>query len=256
MCISVDPASWSQLVLDEAFDPSSEEAQLYLAKFCTDLFDQEFASVVQSDYTCSMQQFDLWLQEQAVSAEPEAIYTEHCASTTSLPVPPENFNACMIGYTKLVGDTTVLARNGVVTVMYYPFMSRVRYVDFQDILDKEWNLIESWMNRQAKMAPSGINNFYFTSFDFWWYDTNGQMLLTTYGSAGIALVAAAAVVLVASRSFTLTFFSVFTIAYVLTSVTATLVSLGWTLGFLESICFGTFHVLCINVIVWVAENCS
>jgi protein dispatched 1 len=230
MCISVDPASWSQLVLDEAFDPSSEEAQLYLAKFCTDLFDQEFASLVHSDYTCSMQQFDLWLQEQAASTEPEAIYAEHCGSATSLPVPSENFHACMVGYTKLVGDTTVLARNGIVTVMYYPFMS----------LDKEWKLIESWMNRQATMAPPGINNYYFTSFDFWWYDTNGQMLKTTYGSAGIALVAAAIVVLVASRSFTLTFFSVFTIAYVLTSVTATLVSLGWTLGFLESICFGTF----------------
>ena len=49
--------------------------------------------------------------------------------------------------------------------------------------------------------------------------------------------AAAAVILFSSRSFVLTLFATVTVGYVLTSVTATLVAAGWTLGFLESILF-------------------
>ena len=69
------------------------------------------------------------------------------------------------------------------------------------------------------------------------YDTNGRMFETAIGAAGIALAAAGLVVLLSSRSFMLTFFSIFTIGYVLTSTTAMLVASGWSLGFLESVCF-------------------
>lgn len=51
------------------------------------------------------------------------------------------------------------------------------------------------------------------------------------------MAAAAAVILVSSRSIMLTLFATVTVGYVLTSVTAVLVALGWSLGFLESILF-------------------
>lgn len=63
------------------------------------------------------------------------------------------------------------------------------------------------------------------------------MLKTAYASSGIALAAAGLAILVSSRSIVLTVFSTLTVGYVLTSVTATLVAMGWTLGFLESILF-------------------
>lgn len=71
----------------------------------------------------------------------------------------------------------------------------------------------------------------------WWYDTNGPMLATAYASSGIAMGAAAAAILVSSRSIVLTLFSTLTVGYVLTSVTARLVAMGWTLGFLDAILF-------------------
>lgn len=49
--------------------------------------------------------------------------------------------------------------------------------------------------------------------------------------------AAATVILFSSRSFVLTLFATVTVGYVLTSVTAVLVAMGWTLGFIESILF-------------------
>jgi predicted RND superfamily exporter protein len=63
------------------------------------------------------------------------------------------------------------------------------------------------------------------------------MLQTAFQAAGIALAFSGVVVLVSSRSIILTLFSLLTIGYVLTATTALLVASGWTLGFLESICF-------------------
>lgn len=63
-----------------------------------------------------------------------------------------------------------------------------------------------------------------------WYDTNSDILRAAYGAAAIALAAAALVILFSSRSVILTLFAVFTIAFILTSVTSMLVAAGWTLG--------------------------
>jgi 5-methyltetrahydrofolate--homocysteine methyltransferase len=63
------------------------------------------------------------------------------------------------------------------------------------------------------------------------------MLSTAYGGAGIALATAAIVVLISTRSFLLTIYSIITIVYIIAATTAMLVATGWTLGFLESVCF-------------------
>ena len=95
----------------------------------------------------------------------------------------------------------------------------------QDILFLRWTVSLSLM--LSLSSP-------FVSIRF---DTNGSMLRAAFSAAGIALGAAGFVVLFASKSFILTGFAVFTICFVLASATAMLVGIGWTLGFLESICF-------------------
>ena len=75
------------------------------------------------------------------------------------------------------------------------------------------------------------------------------MLKTAYGAAGIALGCAAAVILFSSRSLILTLFCTLTIGYVLTSVTSMLVAIGWTLGFLESICFAILIGVSVDFVI-------
>jgi hypothetical protein len=222
---------------------------LYLHQFCDDLFAEDFASKLDANYTCPMQRFASWLEEEHDADEPSGIYTEHCNNATYLPVSPDHFGFCVGAWAREFGESSILVRNNQVQVMFLPFVSRVRYDGHYDELDEEWNLIENWMDRQNQQAPSGVRNGYFSSFDFWWYDTNGQMLSTAYSAAGIALACAAAVILFSSRSFTLTLFSTLTIGYVLTSVTATLVAMGWTLGFLESICFAILIGVSVDFVI-------
>lgn len=249
MLLPDNPLEWSQLVLDNKFDPSSEEAQTYLDGFCASLFAEEFADFPVDGYTCSFNEFGTWLAEQSASASPDEAYTENCGGASGIPMSEDNFHSCMIAWSYEVGDTRVLSNNGKVEIIYMHFTSRARWDSPFDILDDEYALIERWFANQSKIAPQGANKAIFSNLDFWWYDTNNSMLSTAYGAAGIALGAAAAVILFSSRSFTLTFFAVITIGYVLTAVTASLVGFGWTLGFLESICFAILIGVSVDFVI-------
>ena len=196
-----------------------------------------------------MKRFDTWLQQQATAETSDDIYTQNCGGASSVPVAVEDFDDCLIAWTKQEQETSILARGGKVQIIFLPFNSRVRYDDHYDKLDDEWNMIEKWVQKKNKSAPSSVSRGYFSSHDFWWYDTNGEMLATAYSAAGIALGCAAVIILISSRSLMMTLFSTLTITYVLTSVTATLVALGWTLGFLESICFAILIGVSVDFVI-------
>lgn len=229
-----NPEEWSQLVLDRTFIPSDTEAQEYLLGFCDRFFAEEFATTTDP---CPMNAFDAWLKVQSASDSPNATYTDNCNGATQIPMPEEDFDACMYSWSQDVQDYRVLARQGEIKVIYIPFSSRVRYDSPFDDLESEWKSIENWMDDEQSSAPPAAQNGYVTSEDFWWYDTNKSMLATAYSSALVALVVAAAVILFSSKSVVLTIYATLTIGYVLVSVTAILVALGWDLGFLESILF-------------------
>jgi len=237
-----DPDTFTQLVLDESFDSSSPEAQIFLRDYCEELLEQEFASPLDINYTCPLTRFEQRLQDQSTAVDTTTsdaiVYSENCNGATELPIAsPSDWHTCVIAWSKEYGETSILSRSNEVTIVIVPFLSRVRYDDQYDVINKEWKMIEDWVKAKNSKAPKGVTKGLFTSFDFWWYDTNGQMLSTAYSSAGIALLCAAVVILASSKSFAMTIFCTLTIGYVLTSVTASLVAIGWTLGFLESICF-------------------
>lgn len=72
---------------------------------------------------------------------------------------------------------------------------------------------------------------------------------TAYGSAAIAIAAAAVVILLSSRSLVMTVFSVLAVCYVLASVTSMMVAAGWKLGFLESICFAILIGVSVDFVI-------
>lgn len=181
-----DPASWSQLVLDESFDPSTTEAQEYLKNYCPKFFSAEdpesgelFAGLPYEGFQCSMNKFDDWLQQEsaAMTANGTAseIYEENCNGATQLPMDSDAFHPCMVAWSKAEEEYNVLSRDGVVEIIIFSFNSRVRYDSPAKELDYEWNLIEDWMVDQSENGPPEAANAFFSSQDFWWHDTNLQM---------------------------------------------------------------------------------
>ena len=151
----------------------------YLRDFCPRFFDQEFAAVPYEGFECSMNKFDSWLQEEsnAMSSNGTAsdIYEENCEGATELPMDPSAFHSCIIAWSQETEEMDVLARDGVVEVIIFTFNSRVRYDSPNGVLDDEYKLIEGWMDEDQKTAPGGVAKAFFSSQDFWWYDTNLEM---------------------------------------------------------------------------------
>mmetsp|Transcript_18498 Transcript_18498/g.28220 ORF Transcript_18498/g.28220 Transcript_18498/m.28220 type:complete len:371 (+) Transcript_18498:1995-3107(+) len=236
-CFHLLVDSFTTLELDDSFDPSSEAAQEYMLEFCDRLFAEDFASKTFSDYECPMDKFNKWLQEQSSSTSPDMIYSDFCAGATEIPIRQEFFDRCIISWSKSVIETDVLSNDGEVKIILIRAQSRARFDSAYDLLKTEWNKFETWLKNERKTAPEGVNRMYHSSEDFWWYDTNGQMLATAYTGAAIALACAAVVVFFSSRSLIMTLFAILSIGYVLVATSACLVAIGWELGFLESVCF-------------------
>ena len=145
----------------------------------------------------------------------------------------------MTAFAQDVRERQILSRHGKVTIILYEFGGRVGFRDGYTALEDEFNLVEGWMKSKIykeSTTPDGVNNGFFISGNYWWYDTHKATVRTAISSAGIALTASTLVILFSSRSFTLAIFSCLSMVYVLTSVVSTMIAMGWSLGFLEVIC--------------------
>lgn len=221
-----------------------------MLEFCDELFDQNFADVTSPDFVCPFKGFNDWVEFNGnTTGSASSAYTSNCGRATSVPVPEENFHDCIIAYSQEVSDDRILSNEGKLRIVWFQYKTSVRFDSPFDDLDLEWNAMNDWFNSIFSDAPTGVGKAFFSNADFWWYDTNGQMLTTAYGAAAIALGAAALVILFSSQSFRLTIFAVLTIGYVLASVTASLVGFGWTLGFLESICFAILIGVSVDFVI-------
>jgi protein dispatched 1 len=227
----MDPYTWSELVLDDSFDPSSEPAQIYMRDFCSNLWAQEFADPTGN---CSINVFDKWLQIQADLLEDErnASYTQHCAGATAMPLIQDVFHPCLSAWAQQENNTKILAWDGKVRVVWIEFKSRVRQQSARKLLGSEWRLIEGWMLETAKGAPTGVANAYFTSFEWWLWDTFNAVYQSAIGSAAITIVISGIVIFISSKSLSMTIFSAISVTYVLVSVASMMVAIGMTLGFL------------------------
>jgi len=231
-----NPDTFTTLVLDETFDPSNSAAQQYLLEFCDKMFaTYDFAKPTKNDYVCPMNRFDKWLKIQSTNST-SSVFRDNCANATHIPMTDKDFHPCFSSWAEEEGVSSVFSRNGIVTIIYIPYLQDLYLYSSYAELDTQWHLTEKWIKAEQRNAPAGVNKFYFSSFEYWWYDTNGNLFATAFVAAGITLCISGVVVLMYFRSLTLTIYSMGTIAYVLLSTTTILVSLGWTIGFIESIC--------------------
>lgn len=188
-------------------------------------------------YSSSAQLFDEWLEEQSTTETPTEAYAQKCNGASSVPVPSDVFDPCIISWSKLYNNTSVLQTDNSVKIMRMRTKSNVNDESPHNKLKDEWNAYEAWMDLERKSAPVGVNQMFQSDIVYWWLDTNQQMMKTAYGAAGIALACATVIIFASAKSFVLTFFAAIAIVYVLVAATACLVGMGWSLGFLESVLF-------------------
>lgn len=227
-----NPQESSTVVLDDEFDPSSPESQLYLRDFCDSLHSQSFASEDTAVSPCPMSYFENWLGEQSSSTTPNELYLQKCENATELPVSPDILHSCMIAFAQAENYKRILFKDGKIRIIRLPFRQQGASWDVgQTSLAEAWSQLNEFISAQNDvLAPRGVDNVYGSSHAFWWYDTNNSILSTATGSIGVVLGAVYFVVLVSNRSFLVTFAAVFSIGFNLLFSTAILVSVGWSFG--------------------------
>jgi predicted RND superfamily exporter protein len=232
----LDPKSGTTLVLDTSFSAKSPDAQSYLLNICKKIFSSDFASPTTQDFICPLNGFDNWLKSQTKRAQPDQAYIDNCSGATQIPVLESSFDQCIIAYSKEVNDIRILQNKGIVKIIYFQTELQARWNSPHSFIGEQWSKIQSWLDREKEIAPSGVGNFFFSSETFVWYDTNNNMMSTAVSASIIALTGAASVIFLSSRSFMMTLFGSISIMYVLFATIACLIGMGWELGFLESIC--------------------
>lgn len=165
-----NPQSFSTLVLDDTFDPSSTESQSFLLGFCDKMFDEDFAKKPDQDYQCPINRFNDWLQENSIRSQEEQslAYVSYCNGATEVPMAQDDFHACISGWADEIGELNVLSRENKVQIMYVQFTTKIRFDSPYTEIDDEWHLIEKWMNDLGATAPDEVSNFFFSSEHFWW----------------------------------------------------------------------------------------
>lgn len=226
-----NPDDKSELVYDPSFHPRDPETQEYILDVCNRIYDEGSSLRLPSEnYTCVMEAFHSWLEEQNQSNNKTQEYRANCQEADSAPVSPDVFDACMIAFSNLTNSTDILHDGDSVKAIQIQGRSSTTIYSPFDEQAEEWHIIDSWAEHERLEAPSGADGFFLSSYDYWAYDTFNNSRQSAYKSALIALACASSMILLTSHSVLVTFFSAVSIAYVLVASTACLISLGWTLG--------------------------
>ena len=80
-------------------------------------------------------------------------------------------------------------------------------------------------------------------------DTVEQMEAGAYGAAGITVLVSGFIIFLGTGNLAITLYSLVVIACILGSVVACVVGMGWTLGFLEGICFTILIGLSVDFVI-------
>ena len=127
---------------------------------CSRLFENDFALLKDEEYECAINSFDSWLQEQVTLSSPSTEYETSCDGASALPMSSDSFDACFIAWSKKVGNTDVLAKNGKIQVMIVQVKSEVYMSLPYDVMKKEWENFENWLDNEIEIAPRGVDAMY------------------------------------------------------------------------------------------------
>ena len=271
----LNPKKYPNLKLDTSFDASSSEAQEWLVKFCDD------TSVLKNEGSghCPFKVFKSWVTEQSGRYTNRAnnvpyddngpdldTYATEC-DTSGFPVPAANFDRCMAFFARYgVDQGWVTTDKSLLRNLYQPagtsgdadvklfflrveFASNISWTEPVDVLRADFNAWESYITDALATAPVGLRSGFHSGEAWHWMDTVEQMEAGAYGAAGITVLVSGFIIFLGTGNLAITLYSLIVIACILGSVVACVVGMGWTLGFLEGICFTILIGLSVDFVI-------
>lgn len=253
-----DPKSRSSFKWDTSFDIAPTANQEWMKTFCN---DTKYNMASNRQNNCWLTRFETWIGSQSLS---DTGFTDACGSVTALPIAESKFYDCVYKYAE--SNDVTMADRSLSSAFYLNSAGqrrmKIAVVEFgagiswnapTDDLEKVWQKWEDYVKAKLAAAPAGLKNGFQTSAAWAWMDTVKQMQSGAYIAAGTTLGIASVTMMISTQNVIVTLYAIFSILTILVTTIAGVVSMGWTLGFLEGICFVILIGLSVDYVVHIGH---
>lgn len=226
----LDPDDKGSFEYDDTFNSElTPEAQKWLSSTCKSLLKQSFFTNT-GEFTagsiCGIERLQSICSQTKDSC---------CKNISTVPFPKDVLDGCTfwrnprIYYDKTSGDIKAMS-------MY--FYSNVMWTAEYDKMDKFWNQIVSWAEKQFSSAPTALKNGWVVcEYLDQMYSLQYSLQRGTVSSMGVSIGIAFGVMLLTTLNIFISLYAIITIMGILALTVGSLVLLGWQLSVLESIVF-------------------
>jgi hypothetical protein len=247
----LDPNDWGRgaVSLDQTFNMSSPESQVFLLDFCQDLRQQNFYLETPGAMipNCFIESFKNYFMGRDCIDEIERVNLWPCCQDTRFPYKPKIFDNCIAegvgslyaAQNKFFGTTpagpkfvhgTEPPQIGVVVVEY---SSVYNFTFDHGEMNQFYSQVQSWFEEKSREAPDGMKNGWFVS-DLEFYDLQTSLSTDTYLTIATDMGIAFVVLFLTTQELLLSILAILTVSSVIFSTVAVLTIFGWTLNILES----------------------
>jgi hypothetical protein len=254
--------------MDESFNVSSKESQVWLLKFCKDLKQQPFYQANVGTIlvpNCFIENLISWMSRKCLDSMSDLDRTP-CCEISTFPFSPEIFDYCLpesisalyatprefflpgVAGPKFV-KTSINTTTGLIPMNNLTVVTNVKALvvesdstqsfsmSFTEI-EKFVDTVQNWLNKELETAPQGMKNaFFITDLEF--FDLQGTLSRGTLNSIGVAMSVALLVLLLFTLNILVSLYAIITVTFTIFSIVGTLVLLGWKLNVLESVAIAT-----------------
>lgn len=230
----LDPDNKGTLEYDNSFDPdiSSASSQQWLSSFCKSLSQQSFYTQSEEwkgGSLCAVERI------RTMCSGPNTRYS--CCNNETFPVSKSVFEKCLL--TLWPQPTMYYDKTGKVKAITLQFYSNVIWTAEYEKMDKFWNQILSWSEKQLAEAPTTHlkNGWVVCRYIDQMYSLQYSLQRGTISSMGVSIGIAFGVMLLTTLNIFISIYAIVTIVGILAMTVGSLVLLGWQLSVLESIVF-------------------
>jgi protein dispatched 1 len=260
-----DPFSRGHLYLDNTFNVSSIETQIWLLNFCKDLKNQTFYSTTMSPLlpNCFIENFITWMGRRCMDNMANIDRTP-CCEVSSFPFEPAIFDQCILEsisslyetpreffipgvagpkFSRNFNQQSVVASsdNGTTTILLatvkaivIEYDSNQAYTMSYASMSDFFLSVESWFTNQLATAPDNMKMGWFVS-DLDFYDLQRTLSTGTLMAIILAMCVALLVLLLVTLNILVSLYAIITVTFTITTTIAVLILLGWKLNVLESV---------------------
>ena len=241
----LDPHDKGDLLLDNGFNLSSPQSQMWLLQFCTRLRRLDFyLTNSRLDLTnCFLDSFVNRYMQVPCSA---SFGTSVCCKNTSFPFPRHVFYHCLNLFMRDLYNTPGVYysadspgprfSDGHVTALIVRFHSTERFSFNYHSVGKFYEQINNWIMQELSEAPREMQSGWFVS-DLGFYDLQHSLISGLPLSVLVSLGVLSVLSFVATRNVLISVFFMLTVAGIIFVTLGSLVLLGWELNVMESVVF-------------------